>query len=137
MLKAELEIRDEQLDLLGIQLELSREEVRNLRPLLSRQLDSVGERVQNREPGTGNIQLSEPAHQAELPGTMLSMPPVAIAARTAGGGHSGPFAQPSVPAGPAPGVRSGDLKKFSRKFTRSLRPRTGLMCLSFSLPLFH
>jgi hypothetical protein len=133
MLKAELEIRDEQLDLLGIQLELSREEVRNLRHLLSRQLDSVGEQVQNRELWMGNIQLSGPVHQAELPGPMRSMPPVAIAVRTAGGENSGSLAQPPVPVVPAPGVRSS----YFREFSKSFRPCAGLMSRGFSLPLFH
>jgi chromosome segregation ATPase len=65
MLKAGLEIRNEQLNVLSEQLELCREEVRKMRPLLSGQLELCSHGVQQLRSLLGSIQASEQDLEAE------------------------------------------------------------------------
>ncbi|HEU0020774.1 MAG TPA: hypothetical protein VFR55_03760, partial [Dehalococcoidia bacterium] len=138
MLKAELEIRDEQLDLMGMQLELSREEVRKLRRRLGEQLESRSKEVQNLDLLPDSIQFSEPAHRTESYAHPLTWRAVAIAAQEAAGDEApGTLAGPPDPVQPSPGTRPGYFRRFRRKFRRSFPPFLGLMRLGFSLPMFH
>ncbi len=115
MLKRELEIRDEQLDLVSVELELCIEEVHQLRPLVaSIQSPELVLKTEPIEPSTS------------LPTFDVVVQPVAAEI----------MMTPAEPPELAPPPRRAKLH-YAAKLIRPLRQFVGLVCMRFSPPLFY